>query len=351
MNLLILTQKVNYNDTDLGFFHKWIIEFSKHYEKVTVVCLEKGDYDLPNNVKVLSLGKEKKLGRIRYLINFYKYIIKERNDYDIVFVHMNKEYIVWGGFIWKMLKKKISLWYVHKKVGLSLRIAEKFADKIFAATEKSFRLPTNKLEIVGHGIDIDKFMITDAERNNRNDDIFEIITVGRISPVKDYETLIRAVEILAKNGMRLKVKIIGEPGRKEQEEYFQNLKEIVKNKNLDKDIKFLGAIPHNKLKKYYLADLFAHMSGTGSLDKAILEAMVSGILVLSCNDASREVLKDFKNDLIFKKGDYKELAQKIKKIKEWNNEKKKNVSYELQKIVMENHNLENLIKKIVELCK
>ena len=55
MKLLILTQVVDKEDHFLGFFHKWIEEFSKNYENITVICLKKGKYDLPNNIKVLSL--------------------------------------------------------------------------------------------------------------------------------------------------------------------------------------------------------------------------------------------------------------------------------------------------------
>ena len=60
MRLLILTQKVDINDNNLGFFHRWIEEFARHCESVIVVCLQKGEYHLPPNVKILSLGKEKK---------------------------------------------------------------------------------------------------------------------------------------------------------------------------------------------------------------------------------------------------------------------------------------------------
>ncbi len=62
MKLLILTQKVDKNDDILGFFHGWIAEFARYCEKVTVVALEVHEYDLPRNVKVLSLGKEKSKG-------------------------------------------------------------------------------------------------------------------------------------------------------------------------------------------------------------------------------------------------------------------------------------------------
>lgn len=47
MNLLIITQKIDQNDDVLGFFHRWVEEFSKYCELVIVICLQKGEYDLP----------------------------------------------------------------------------------------------------------------------------------------------------------------------------------------------------------------------------------------------------------------------------------------------------------------
>ena len=75
--LLIITQKIDINDPVLGFFHNWIYEFAKNFSGIVAICLERGDYDLLGNVKVLSLGKEKQKSRLKYLILFYKYIWQE----------------------------------------------------------------------------------------------------------------------------------------------------------------------------------------------------------------------------------------------------------------------------------
>ncbi|HRH30994.1 MAG TPA: hypothetical protein PK886_02950, partial [Candidatus Paceibacterota bacterium] len=97
MKILITTQIIDTNDPILGFFHSWLKEFSKNFERVVVVCLKKGEFDLLENVEVLSLGKEGGVSRIKYIFNFYKYIFKERKNYDVVFVHMNEEYVLLGG--------------------------------------------------------------------------------------------------------------------------------------------------------------------------------------------------------------------------------------------------------------
>jgi len=69
MRLLIITQKVDKNDPILGFFHRWIEEFAKYCQSIIVICLQKGEYNLPKNIKILSLGKEKGKSKIKYIFN------------------------------------------------------------------------------------------------------------------------------------------------------------------------------------------------------------------------------------------------------------------------------------------
>jgi len=57
LKLLIITQKLDERDSVLGFFVGWVRELAKHFPQIIVVCLEKGEYDLPANVRGLSLGK------------------------------------------------------------------------------------------------------------------------------------------------------------------------------------------------------------------------------------------------------------------------------------------------------
>src|SRR3989344_4493728 len=120
MRLLVITQKVDRNDPVLGFFHRWIEEFSKHCEKVHVICLKEGVNDLPENVAVHSLGKEEGKSRITYLWRFYYYVLKYRSQHDAVFVHMNPEYVLLGSLFWKIVGKRIVLWYMHKSVTMML---------------------------------------------------------------------------------------------------------------------------------------------------------------------------------------------------------------------------------------
>ncbi|MEK7095071.1 MAG: glycosyltransferase [Patescibacteria group bacterium] len=269
MKLLIITQKVSKDDPILGFFHRWIFEFSKYCESITVICLEKGSYELSQNTKVLSLGKEEGVSRLKYLSRFYSYIWKERKNYEAVFVHMNPIYVILGGMIWRMLGKKISLWYTHKNVDWKLRLAEKLTHQIFTASKESFRLSSKKLEVVGHGIDYDFFF-----PQNSNVVPKSLLSVGRLMPVKRHDLAIRAAALTG-----WKLSIAGDGPERE------NLKMLAQK--LGTTVEFLDSLTQTQLRdEYRKASFLIHTSETGSLDKVILEALACGLKVISTSSLS-----------------------------------------------------------------
>lgn len=361
MRLLILTQKVDKNDDVLGFFYFWIKEFAEHCQNIIVIALELGDYkELPKNVKVLSLGKENKnfklFKKLKYIFRFYKYIWQERKSYDSVFVHMNPEYVVLGGLFWRVLSKKVGLWYTHKAVNLKLRLAEILAHIIFTASRESFCLTSKKVKVLGHGIKVSEFVRPkiNSQKPEIQREEFKIITIGRISPIKDYETLIKAIEFLDKefkrDDKRLLVEIIGRPITEKDNRYFLELQNIVKQKGLEKIIEFKGAVPNKEIVSYLSqADLFAHMSRTGSLDKAVLEAMAVGLPIISSNKAViNDVLdKELKDKLGYPEGNAKVMSERIKEIISLSLEEREKLGGKLRDIVKRDHSLEKLARNII----
>lgn len=349
MRLLILTQAVDENNPILGFFVSWIKEFAKHCELVTVICLHQGTYNLPTNVKVLSLGKENGESRIKYIYRFYKYIWQEKNNYEAVFVHMNPVYVLLGGICWKILGKIIGLWYVHRQVGLKLRLSEKIVDFVFTASEESNGLRSKKVKVLSHGIELGQFCPMP-----KNDDFFNIIYVGRISPIKNQFLLIEAlVEIAKKKELdRLKVKLIGGPISDVDKKFEQEIKNFIEQNGLDKNVDFIGFVPNNKIIDYYHnADLSINLCPTGGLDKTVLESILCGVPAIVLNKTFVKEFGEYSDDLILDSDDSKELAERIFKMMEINREKKEKMIKDLVCAVKEKHNLEKLILKILSAFK
>lgn len=335
MRLLIVTQKVNKDDPILGFFHRWIEEFSKHVEQLTVICLEEGNHALSQNVRVFSLGKEKGVSRLKYLLRFFSYIIKYRNEYDAVFVHMNPIYVVLGGVLWKLFGKKTGLWYTHKHVDLKLRIAEKVCNVIFTASKESFRLESRKLKVMGHGIDTDIFHPQDSH-NSFKSEIKRVVTSGRISPTKNIHIMIEAFA-LAKYD-KAEFIIVGDPGSETEREYKNELQELVQSLRIEDKVIFVGNKSQQKVAEILqTADIFLNLSGTGSLDKAVLEAMASGVCVITSNEAFRNSA-----DIYLPKIDVSRIASAISHAFEEGRKGNKRGYIESE------HNIENLITRLVK---
>jgi glycosyltransferase involved in cell wall biosynthesis len=69
--------------------------------------------------------------------------------------------------------------------------------------------------------------------------------------------------------------------------------------------------------------------------------------VLVCNKTLEDDLSRINSNFIFEYKNYRELAKKIKFILDMRIEERREIGKELRKIVIEKHDLKNLIKRIV----
>lgn len=347
MKLLMITRKVDQQDASpAGFTYNWVKKIGQRLEKLYVITWQKSSQgDLPENIEIISLPKNKLLKIFIWPFKLLKFLARV----DGVFCHQNPEYTILSAPWAIIFRKRIISWYTHKAVNCRRRLMELLADKILTASDKSFRQPlfAKKVEITGHGIDTDYFKKWPIR--GKDEGKFKIVSIGRISPVKDYETLIGAIEILVKERKikDLAVEIIGEPVLESDWNYFLNFKESIKEKSLKNYIKtYEHGIAHSQiLESYSYSDLMINLSQTGSIDKAVLEAMACQTLVLTSNEAFIDVLRDER--LLFKPRDSRDLADKIIGLMNLPDEEKQNIGQRLRKEVVENHNLDKLVEKIL----
>lgn len=342
MRLLILTQKIDRNDDTLGFFHGWLREFAKNCEKVSVIALQVGEYDLPENVKIYSLGKEKGRSKLRYTLEFLKLIFSLKNEYDSVFVHMNQIYVVLGGLFWRIWHKTVGFWYVHRQKSLSLKIAVLLTHKIFTSSPESFTVKSKKTIYVGHGVDSSKFICSGL----RNENGIKIVSVGRITPIKDLATLILAGEILSKKIPTLSIDFYGKTTGSADEKYFDALKLIIKEKSLENMVHFKGAIPNTEIAGVYCgANMSVNLSPKGGWDKAVIESLMAKCPVFTSNLALKPVFGAYSQMFLFEHKNPQDLARKIESFLKGNDREK--IINDLNKRSIKEYDFKNLIKKII----
>ena len=346
----MITRKVDRDDAQAGFTYYWVNKFGQNIENLYVICLEKGNIDgLGSNIEIFSLGKEKEKNRLKEFINFQKGAIKFIRQVDGIFCHMNPIYTILIAPYAKLFNKKIIAWYSHKAITWQLRLVNFLVSRIVTPTQESLRLKTKKKLIMGHGIDTELFKPALVKEQNKT---LQIISVGRISPIKDYKTLILAAKALIDkyDFKQFKISIVGAIGLLNQQEHFNGLKRMTKEYNLANIIKFVGAVPNRQLPDMYQqTDISINLCPTGSPDKAVLESMACALPTLVCNKTFIDDFGQHAKYLIFKEKNAEDLAEKIIKIKQ-NNELKQ-IGYFLRQQIIEKHNLNKLIIKILNAFK
>ncbi|MCX5635116.1 MAG: glycosyltransferase family 4 protein [Planctomycetota bacterium] len=220
---------------------------------------------------------------------FYKRLLKQ-NDYD--FVH------AFFGFPtgWLCYRTANKLPYIislrgsdvpgkharlaidYKILGPLFKLIWKKASALVACSEglkeRSLRfLPIASIDVIPNGVDLELFS---PAHNKDRSDTFKLLTVGRLSVTKRVEMLIDAVEILHGVGMKLSFTIVGGGAGKKL------LRQIISAKKLDAIIKVAGRIEAEKMPAVYRqSDLFISASMQEGMSNAMLEAMASGLPIVT----------------------------------------------------------------------
>ncbi|MCR4276205.1 MAG: glycosyltransferase family 4 protein [Candidatus Parcubacteria bacterium] len=283
LKLLIVTQTVDTEDPVLGFFCRWVEEFAKRVESVEVICLKEGKHALPVNVRVHSLGKkessrQKAVGsRIRYTFRFLSLAWKLRKEYDAVFVHMNQEYIVIAGWLWKLLGKRVYMWRNYHGGNFLTDIAMAFCTKVFCTSRYSYTAKNKKTELMPVGVDTERFF-PDARipRIPRS-----ILFLSGMWPSKRPEVLVDALAILAREGQTFTADFYGSP-LPETRDYYEKLKEKVRALGLASSVTFYPGPPNYQTPDIFRAhEIFVNCSPSGMFDKTLFEAAACGALVVA----------------------------------------------------------------------
>ncbi len=318
LKVLMLTPAVDETLDITGFIATWVRKIAERVDKLYVISYQhRVETPLPDNVTVFGInrmGTNKFGSLIRKLSKMWDLnlaMLKTVPRVDAIFCHLHSRLPLWAAPYAKLFRVPIVTWYSHAHVSRQLKIAHLLSDRIVTASEDSYNIKSNKVIITGHGIDTDRFRpATNAERNKEKK---VILSLGRISPVKDCKTLVKATDILInKKGMK-NIEILMVGGAPEaHDEYYQEVLRLVDQFKLHDYIKFLGSVPWVDTVKYYQdCDIFVNMLNRGGVGKATAEAMACEKPVVVCSEPYRELLRPYDELCLFKPFDPESMADKL----------------------------------------
>ena len=274
MKLLICTQAVDANDPVLGFFVHWIELLAPGFESIEVICLREGSHTLPANVHVHTLGEGGALGRAYRL---KKIAWQLRRNYDRVFVHMNPEYLIVAGLLWKLLDKPTAFWYNHPADNLRLRLAVLFAQQIFYTSPYAATARFSKARQMPVGIDTDLFRPGEAHERGA------LYLQGRVAASKRVELALAALRIVRER-VPATLDIVGP----EDTAYARELKARFKDLIEAGGVRFLGPRKNEETPALYAVHGAAlNLAAAGHFDKSAFEAMACGTPVVVSSPAFR----------------------------------------------------------------
>ena len=341
---------------------------SQNNYEVTVICLSDSNLQDNETYKVKRILRNQNL-LIRWLKTIILIMLNGRNA-EYIFVNgLPMESYVANIFLRKKLVRKIVgdwAWERGRNKGLiedsfdefqlnshnlHLEIA-KFsrgwtatkADIVITPSRhlsnvvKNWGVKADRLKVIYNGT-----RITNNEFNKSNSNIIKLITVGRLAPWKNVDSIIEAMYLLKKEDLKINLIIVGS-GPQELD-----LKKQVDNLNLSNEVIFTGQKKYLELKEYYKsADIYIQASGYEGLPHVLLEAINFDLAIIATPiGGTNEILQDGKNGFILdlEKGikpnseDLKNIILEVVNNKKLTEEKKVNAKKLLNSKFDESKNL------------
>ncbi|MBI4692187.1 MAG: glycosyltransferase family 4 protein [Candidatus Terrybacteria bacterium] len=345
-SLLICTQVMDRKDSTLGFFCRWVELLAEKFGRVNVICLKKGSFDLPSNVFVYSLGKESATGnkffkKIIFALRFCYHAWRLRKEYDVVFVHMNEEYVLLGGLFWRLLGKKVFMWRNHYEGSFLTDIASIFCNTIFCTSKFSYTSRYKKTILMPVGVDEESYKLNEPIARIPHSVLF----LGRISKSKRPELLIKALTEIARQGIKFTATFVGGPVDAEPD-YLNQMRALAESLGIANRVVFTGAIPNTETYRYYRShDIYVNCSPSGMLDKTMFKAVGCGCLTLV---SSRDFEELVGPDYIFPDNDLNGLVEKLAKFLTISSEERTRLANALQEPIKRN-SLKILIDRLDDL--
>jgi glycosyltransferase involved in cell wall biosynthesis len=289
--LVFLTQSVDPNHPVLAATIPKIRALAARVPEV-VVLAQRGDGDgLPVNVDVRTFGAG---SRLRRGSRFERELARALPA-DAVVAHMIPVYVLLAAPLVRPRRIPLVLWYTHWKASTTLRVAEKLATAIVSVDRRSFPLESAKVRPIGHGIDVNEFSC--ADRNSRTG--LRAIVLGRYSPAKGIDTILRAV----RQTEGVEVELHGAALNTLEQNHRRQLERL--------GFPLGDAVPRRELPELFArADVLVNNMEAGAPDKVVYEAAAACLPVLASNPVFDELFSGF--PLSFDRESPESLAERLR---------------------------------------
>lgn len=338
--LLILVQAVDLDDPLMGFFHEWLREAAKNFSQITVLALRVGRHDLPSHIQVIPLRSRGSRSRVQALWTMWRESWKRRKEYDAVFLRGDAQYVLLTGWLWRLLGKRIVLWYAHYKVNKMVLPASWIAHVTTASVPEALAHPRIHPVFIGQNISQDTFV----PRTSVDPVIpLRLLTLGRVVRVKGIK---ECVEAFLQSGLEKGGATLTIVGPRPDPVYEAELSALIASH--PSIVWGPSNVPYDQLPGYLRSFDVLLNAYPASLDKVIIESMMSGVIPVVTTQGLRHCLPSELHWLIAP--DLASRTNALRRVAALSAEERSALGHQLRQIALESHSLRSQIQRLKRLC-
>lgn len=336
--LLVCVQAVDLDDPLIGFFVSWLEEASRRFSEITVLALRVGRYELPKNVHVIPFRAAGSRSRFAVIKTLLKESWLRRGAYDAVFVRGDPQYVLLAGWLWRLLGKRIVFWYAHWQVSSWAALANRVAHVTVSSVRAAFSHPTITPLFIGQNVDHTRFSAPAAPNEGKP----RCLAFGSLRPIKRVDVSIQAFLAAGGEEVGASLTVIGpntDPG------YEQTLHALADGHPA---IQWGPAASYDQVPDVLASYDILLNACAGSLDKVVIEAMMSGQVVIAATPGIKEWLPEELHWLYAVS--VEEMSQALKRVFALLPEERWKLGLRLRELAIQFHSLQGQVERIAELA-
>ena len=332
-----MTQEVDPASPVLGATVAKIGALADRVDEVVVLTDRAVDGALPANCRIHRFGALSRPGRgIRFQTALARELVRSPRPAAVI-AHMCPIYAVLASPLARPLGVSVLLWFTHWRSSRLLQIAERASTDVITVEHRSFPLASGKVTAIGHGIDLGEFACVERVRTGTP----KLLSLGRTSPAKGLETIIRAVARVP--GVQLSQ--IGPSITDEERFHRVRLERLVSELGVDDRVAIGQPVPRQYVVPLLSsADALVNNMRAGATDKVVFEAAATCLPVLASNPALDEFLPE---SLRFPRDDVDALAERIRLLSSLDLSA---LGMELRARVERDHSVEGWADRVIEVA-
>ena len=304
MKLIFITQQVDPADPILGATVAKLHALAADVDELVVLSLAAVPGALPANCRVRTFGGGSKASRGA---RFAWALQRELRGTDAVLAHMCPIYAVLAAPLARPRRIPVLLWFAHWRGSPLLRAATAASTRVLSVDRRSFPLETEKLVPVGHGIDFAGL----ACRDDPGGEELRAVVLGRTSPAKGIETILRAVARVPE----ARLDVFGTSGSAEERAHREALHALIGELGLGGRAEVHEPVPRDEIGAVHArAHVLVNNMRAGAPDKAVYEACGSCLPVLASNPSFDELFAGIEPPLRFERESVDELAERLRSL-------------------------------------